>query len=87
MTQLSKHWRRYLWVLGLLGMAAMGLLLWQLPFPANLLVVAMAFTLGGVRVKVEQLRHRIERLEKWHDTELVIEQDLARRTRGNRATH
>ena len=87
MTQLSKHWRWYLWVVALFGLVAIGLLLWQLPFPASLLVAGLATTLGGVRIKVEQLKQRIEVLEKWRDTELAIEQDLAVRTRQDRTTH
>lgn len=85
MTQLSKHWRWYLWAVALFGLAAIACLLWQLPFPASLLMAGLATTLGGVRIKVEQLKQRIEALEKWRDTELAIEQDLAERERRGAA--
>ncbi len=81
MTELSKHWRRYMWPLGILGILAISILLWQLPFPSNVLVCGLAFTLGGVRIRTEQLRWRVDQLDRWRETELKIEQELAERTR------
>lgn len=78
MTQLSKHWRWYLALLVVLGVAVNVLVLWQLPFPSSVLFLAMAYNLGRTVMKVQAL-------ERWRDTELAIEQDLAERERRGAA--
>lgn len=81
MTELSKHWRLHLWLLGGLGFAVIGILLWQLPFPASLLVIGQAFILGT-------LVSRVERLDRWREAELKIAQELAERERrGSNGVH